>query len=105
MGQIRARGLIFRITVTGNDGTETDPRTWRMRGPPGHTFKSAKFFIDFGPILGEISGAEDAHYRETGPIRTRKRIFRITVTGNDGKMSTSQSEICFLGPNLNLVII
>ncbi|KAH3700146.1 hypothetical protein DPMN_075115 [Dreissena polymorpha] len=81
-GPIRACKRIFRITVIGNDGTETGPRTWRMRGPPGHT--SLLYFIDFGHILGKISGAEDAHYRVTGPMRARQRIFRIAVTGNDG---------------------
>ncbi|KAH3701778.1 hypothetical protein DPMN_076774 [Dreissena polymorpha] len=81
-GQIRARKRIFRITVTGKDGTDTGPRTWRMLNPPGHT--TVLSFIDFGHILGEISGAEDAHYRVTGPIRARERIFRITVTGDDG---------------------
>ncbi|KAH3752055.1 hypothetical protein DPMN_186663 [Dreissena polymorpha] len=81
-GPLRASKLIFRITVTGKDGTETGPRTWRMSGPLGHT--SLTSFIDFGHIFREISGADDAHYRVTGPIRARKRIFQITVTGNDG---------------------
>ncbi|KAH3752050.1 hypothetical protein DPMN_186658 [Dreissena polymorpha] len=83
-GPLRARKRIFRITFSGNDGTETGPRNWRMPGSPGHT--SLPSFIDFGHILGEISCAEDAHYRVTGPIRARKRFFRITFTIKYGSM-------------------
>ncbi|KAH3700147.1 hypothetical protein DPMN_075116 [Dreissena polymorpha] len=63
-GPIRAAKRKFRINVTGNDGSETGPRICRMRGPPSHT--SLPSFIDFGHILGEISGAKDVHYRVTG---------------------------------------
>ncbi|KAH3861220.1 hypothetical protein DPMN_024147 [Dreissena polymorpha] len=52
-GPIRASKRTFGDTFTGNDGTETRARTWRMRNLSGHT--SLPSFVALAYLLREIS--------------------------------------------------
>ncbi|KAH3862693.1 hypothetical protein DPMN_025666 [Dreissena polymorpha] len=53
--------------LTGNDGTETRARTWRLRDPSGHT--SMPSFVAAAHLLREISATSGSYYGVTGPIR------------------------------------
>ncbi|KAH3861219.1 hypothetical protein DPMN_024146 [Dreissena polymorpha] len=59
-GPIRASKRTFGDTFTGNDGTETGARTWRMRDPSGQTCLPS--FVALAHLLREISATSGSYY-------------------------------------------